>query len=224
MEENLTDDDDEEDESEDDLSDEKPESRDADISDDKPEGRDFDDSAIAEDRLQQMTVVDSTECREGGHLEKDRVNSENAQNIPACKSTNMKAQGADIEDDDVKDDCTEAKVCRVEEDVRSESLNDPGVVDSSSEFCDKYGAVSDSDARLKSCDNEIKNSEQILSGPELVEYLKTVHTGRKVQEGLTTIGMVRPKKYMCEFTVTQPTLVFGPDHKGFYCTFKRQLF
>ena len=192
MEETLTDDDEEEDESEDDISDEKPESRNVDISDDKLEGRD-DDSAIAEDRLQQMTVTDSTECREGGSSESDRVNSENTQNIPASESTNVKAQGADVEEDD---DVKEAKVCRVEEDACSESLNDPGVVDSSSEeFCDKYGAVSDSDSRLSSCDNEIKNSEQILSGPELVEYLKTVHMGRKVQEGLTTIGMVRLMAY-----------------------------
>ena len=32
------------------------------------------------------------------------------------------------------------------------------------------------------------------------------------------------KKKICEFTVTRPTLIFGPDSKGFYCTFKRQIF
>ena len=34
----------------------------------------------------------------------------------------------------------------------------------------------------------------------------------------------KAKKKICEFTVTRPTLIFGPDPKGFYCTFKRQLF
>ena len=27
------------------------------------------------------------------------------------------------------------------------------------------------------------------------------------------------KRNICEFTVTQPTLIFGPHPKGFYCTF-----
>ena len=31
------------------------------------------------------------------------------------------------------------------------------------------------------------------------------------------------QKKICEFTVTRPTLILGPDPKGFYCTFKRQL-
>ena len=34
----------------------------------------------------------------------------------------------------------------------------------------------------------------------------------------------KKKKNICECTVTQPTLIFGPDPKGFYRTFKRQLF
>ena len=29
---------------------------------------------------------------------------------------------------------------------------------------------------------------------------------------------------MCVFTVRQPTLIFGPDPKHFYGTFKRKLF
>ena len=35
---------------------------------------------------------------------------------------------------------------------------------------------------------------------------------------------IRPKEKICEFTVTRPTLIFGPDPKGFYRTFKRQIF
>ena len=32
------------------------------------------------------------------------------------------------------------------------------------------------------------------------------------------------KKKICEFTVTRPTLIFGPDPKGFYGTFDRKLY
>ena len=38
------------------------------------------------------------------------------------------------------------------------------------------------------------------------------------------VGHTQAKKKICEFTVTRPTLIFGPDPKGFYGTFNRELF
>ncbi|CAH1775882.1 unnamed protein product [Owenia fusiformis] len=36
----------------------------------------------------------------------------------------------------------------------------------------------------------VNNNSNLLTGDELIELLKTLHTGKKVQEGLTTVGLV----------------------------------
>ena len=76
-----------------------------------------------------------------------------------------------------------------ESDMRTESC-----VTRADNVGDTVGNVTpgdDADTCRKCVETQWKNSTAILNGDELIELFKSVHTGKKVQKGLTTIGLVR---------------------------------
>ena len=55
---------------------------------------------------------------------------------------------------------------------------------------DSVTSGDDADTCRTCVETQWKNSTAILNGEELIELFKAIHTGKKVLEGLTTIGLV----------------------------------
>ncbi|KAK3105322.1 hypothetical protein FSP39_022517 [Pinctada imbricata] len=167
--------------------------KDIDIDDDKVS---HDESVqVAGERLKTISVSED---------DNDRGNSEgvvkgNSEDISVCSSSPDKDSSLCCKNTIEEDEgCSKAKSSkRDENDSMAKDSRDRTSVSETEEFCDKYGAPSKEVSRDgktgdggKFNNGCVKNSPNILSGPELIDFLKEVHSGEKVQEGQTTIGMV----------------------------------
>ena len=65
-----------------------------------------------------------------------------------------------------------------------------GRVTSGDDAVDSVTSGDDADTCRTCVETQWKNSTAILNGEELIELFKAIHTGKKVLEGLTTIGLV----------------------------------
>ena len=61
---------------------------------------------------------------------------------------------------------------------------------------DSVTSGDDTDTCRTCVEGQWKNSTSILNGEELIELFKAIHTGKKVHEGLTTIGLVRSRFFI----------------------------